>query len=73
MIEFKLLDGLKEERRERIDEILATEADRWAPWLNPEGTEARPMGAPAWWNEETAGQEALAGMTQLQRRVGKSV
>lgn len=58
-----------EERRETLDDALAAAAEVWEPWLNPEGTEARPVGAPSWWNENDAGSEALAGMSQLQRRV----
>lgn len=57
-----------EESRQRIDDIINESVEAWAPLLNPEGTEDRPLGAPSWWNEATAGQETMAGMRTLQAR-----
>lgn len=59
LVAHRLFANATEERREELEDRLREAEEAWAPLLNPEGTAARPGGAPAWWNEDTAAEETL--------------
>lgn len=72
LVHFHLLDGKNEEGRTDLEERLVEADAAWDAVANPEGTDRRPLGAPAWWDEETAGAETLAGAKALQGRVARN-
>lgn len=68
LVRHRLYANATEDGRNDLDDALQEAEDAWAVLLNPEGTDARPVGAPAWWNEDTAAEETLAGMATLKKR-----
>lgn len=67
----RLVGDADEDRRERLGDLLAEATAAWEPYLHPEGTDERPIGAPAWWRgDDEAAHVTQAGVSTLQRRAG---